>query len=453
MATRRPPRIAALVVTRTLDITIDSIAAGGDGVGRADGLVVFVPRSAAGDTGRVRIEKAGRFARARWESIERAGPARIDPPCTHYVIDRCGGCQLQHLEYAAQLDAKGDIIRDAVQRIGKRALPRPSVRPSPSQWRYRRKLTLALRRRTVSDRWIAGLHPYDNPGRVFDLIDCPITDERVVAIWREIRSAAALLPMDTELRGAVQLTDASGASLLVEGGKRWNTHRDFFDAVPSLDSLWWQPANQGRRRMGVRAVTPVGRDVGRTGAVETFVPVGVLGAGEPDAGNTDASFVQVNAGVAAELHAYVVARTLARRPAVVVDAYAGSGETAEPLARAGIRVTAIELDREAAQRGERRLPAPSRMLQARVEDVLPGTLPADLVILNPPRTGLHERVPEAIMAGPSPATLIYVSCNPATLARDLTRLPGYRIESVVAFDMFPQTAHVETVCELVRDSA
>jgi tRNA/tmRNA/rRNA uracil-C5-methylase (TrmA/RlmC/RlmD family) len=92
------------------------------------------------------------------------------------------------------------------------------------------------------------------------------------------------------------------------------------------------------------------------------------------------------------------------------------------------------------------------MLQARVEAALPAALPADIVILNPPRTGLDERVPVALTAAP-PRALIYVSCNPATLARDIARLPRYRIASVVAFDMFPQTAHVETVCELVPEAA
>ena len=122
-------------MSRSVDVEIDSIAAGGDGVARTDGLVVFIPRSAPGDVGRARIEKAGRFARARWETIGRPGPSRVEPPCAHYVIDRCGGCQLQHMSYEAQLDAKSGIIRDAFQRIGKRTIPRPPVRPSPTQWR------------------------------------------------------------------------------------------------------------------------------------------------------------------------------------------------------------------------------------------------------------------------------------------------------------------------------
>jgi 23S rRNA (uracil1939-C5)-methyltransferase len=440
-------------VSRIVELVIESIAAGGDGVGRADGLVVFVPRSAPGDSGRVRIEKSGRFARARWESLERPGPARVEPPCAHYVADRCGGCQLQHLSYDAQLEAKGDIIRDAIQRIGKRTVSRPSVRPSPKRWRYRRKLTLALRRPTLGDRWIAGLHPYDNPGRVFDLVDCPITDERVVTIWRDIRAAAGLLPAETALRGAVQLSGDAGASFLLEGGKRWSTYRDFFDAVPLLESLWWQPEDQRRRRLMARESVAASSASSIVDSGEHFGPVAVLERTEPDSGNTEASFIQVNAGVAAELHAHVVERALARRPGTLVDAYAGNGDTAEPLARAGVRVTAIELDRESALRGEQRLAAPSRMIQGRVEDVLASELPADLVILNPPRTGLNERVPAILTAGPSPNALIYVSCNPATLARDLARLPGYRIDAVAAFDMFPQTAHVETVCELVRASS
>ena len=440
-------------------LSIDSIAAGGDGVGRAEGLVVFVPRSAPGDVGRVRIEKAGRFARARWESIEHAGPARIEPPCRHYTVDRCGGCQLQHLAYPAQLAAKADIIRDALQRIGKRTVARPEVRASPVQWRYRRKLTLALRR-AGTEGWIAGLHPYDAPGRVFDLADCPITDQRVLDVWREVRAAARFLPEERELRAAVRVQPGAGdgdASFLLEGGTHWAAHQDFFHAVPSLGALWWHPEGQSRRRLCARTGTPNGASGGATG---TQADAGyardavarVPDAHHPDAATADASFVQVNAQVAASLHAYVVSLALAHSPTTVIDAYAGGAETAGPLASAGARVTAIELDRDAAARGATRLAPPSRMIQARVEDVLQGSLPDDVVLLNPPRTGLHERAAGILAAATPMPTLVYVSCNPATLARDVARLPRYRIASLVAFDMFPQTAHVETVCELVPES-
>jgi 23S rRNA (uracil1939-C5)-methyltransferase len=137
----------------------------------------------------------------------------------------------------------------------------------------------------------------------------------------------------------------------------------------------------------------------------------------------------------------------------VIDAYAGSGSTAVPLAKQGIRVTAIEVDRDAVAACSAQLPTGSKAIAGRVEDVLPRALPSDVVILNPPRSGLNERVPAELERAPRPPrAIVYVSCDPATLARDLARMPRYRVASVHAFDMFPQTAHVETVCELVPDS-
>lgn len=184
----------------------------------------------------------------------------------------------------------------------------------------------------------------------------------------------------------------------------------------------------------------------------------VVAAGSDRAGGrgaaTGASFVQVNAEVGAAVHAGVVRRALAYDPATAVDGYAGTGTTAAALARHGVRVTAIEADRDAAGWASRTLPPGSRMIAGRVEDVLSRALPADVVVLNPPRAGLDPAVPRTLaQAAPPPRAVIYVSCDPATLARDLARLDGWRIADVQAYDMFPQTAHVETVCELVPPSA
>ena len=115
---------------------------------------------------------------------------------------------------------------------------------------------------------------------------------------------------------------------------------------------------------------------------------------------------------------------------------------------------AIELDAEAVARFADRMRAPSRAIIGRVEDRLASVLPADLVLLNPPRSGVDARVAEALQnVATPPGAVIYVSCDPATLARDLSRMPRYRLASVRAWDMFPQTAHVETVCELVPEAA
>src|SRR5262249_40089258 len=141
-------------------------------------------------------------------------------------------------------------------------------------------------------------------------------------------------------------------------------------------------------------------------------------------------------------------------PATLVDAYAGTGSTAIPLASNGVRVVAIESDREASAQCGARLPHGSRAVAGRVEDLIAGELPADVVLVNPPRVGLHERVSSILeTTAQPPRAIVYVSCDPATLARDLTRLPRYRIVSLRVFDMFPQTAHVETVCELAPEAA
>jgi 23S rRNA (uracil1939-C5)-methyltransferase len=406
------------MIDTSATLEIASIAAGGDGVGRTEGVVVFVPRTAPGDVARVRLARAKRFARGELISLEESSPARVEPPCPHYTADRCGGCQLQHLSYEAQLGAKRAIIGDALRRIGRRDVADPVVEPSDAPWRYRRKLTLHLRR--VASGWIAGLHPYDDPAAVFDLADCPITDERVLAVWRELRAAFDALPAERSLRVAVRLLD-DGAAATVEGGHAWRTADSFFSSAPSLTELWWRPEGGATRRVATRSA-------------------------ESRAG---AAFVQVNARVAARLQAELLSRVRERNPARIVDAYAGTGATAIPLAHDGRTVVAIELDRPAVDRMRPQLAAPSTAIAGRVEDHLERMLPADVVLLNPPRAGVDERVTAALERNlASVRKLFYVSCDPATLGRDLARLPGYRLVSVRGYDMFPQTAHVETLCEL-----
>jgi 23S rRNA (uracil1939-C5)-methyltransferase len=154
------------------------------------------------------------------------------------------------------------------------------------------------------------------------------------------------------------------------------------------------------------------------------------------------------------VHGYVLDRARGYDASTILDAYAGSGATAVRLARSGARVTAVEADRDASARCASELPEGSRAIAARVEEVIAEVLPVDLVLVNPPRTGLHERVTAELQGTPEPPrAIIYVSCDPPTLARDLARLPRFRIASLKAFDMFPQTAHVETVCELVPETA
>jgi 23S rRNA (uracil1939-C5)-methyltransferase len=415
----------------TARVRVESIAAGGDGVARADGMAVFIPRTAPGDVVDASLDVRGRFARGAIRAIVEPSLDRVDPPCVHYTRDHCGGCQLQHLSYVAQLRAKSAIVRDAMQRIGKRDVEPVDVRPSPSEWAYRTKLTLAMRWR--GDRLIAGLHPFDKPDAIFQLEECLITDDRVVAIWKQILSVPSLLPRAPKLRGAVRLT-ADGASFVLEGVGHWPNAAALADRVPELTTVWWEPTGQRRRLLVDRR--PDSRSDSASGA-------------KPP----DASFAQVNSAAAEQLHAHVIDVVMAHAPSVVIDAYAGAGATAIALAERGARVTAIELDAAAARWVAANLPAGSRSVVARVEDAIEGALPADVVIVNPPRAGVDERVTAALQESATPRAIVYVSCNPATLARDVLRLSRYRIASMTSFDMFPQTAHVETVCELVPEAA
>jgi 23S rRNA (uracil1939-C5)-methyltransferase len=266
------------------------------------------------------------------------------------------------------------------------------------------------------------LHRFDAPNEVFELRDCPITQKETLDAWSAVLEQQRFLPMVNELRAAVRLLPA-GFSFTVEGAQEWKTHDQFFAAIPTLTELWWQPDGKSRRQLHSRTASE----------------------------QAGASFTQVNPSVASKLREWVVSLATAAQPATAVDAYAGTGDIAVALSERGIRVTAIEIDRDASRVCASRLPAGSRAIAAPVEQALAKALPADVLILNPPRAGLDARVTEVLKPraeSREPRAVIYVSCNPATLARDLRRLDAYRVRSVRGFDMFPQTAHVETVCEL-----
>ena len=398
---------------------IESIASGGAGVARVDGLVVFVPRTAPGDLVDITYVKRDRLGQGRLARVVEPSEVRVEPRCQHYTRDACGGCQLQHVAYSAQLEAKRLMVRDAFARIARRPVDVPPVTPSPEAWEYRNKLTLALRHQGVG--WTAGLHRWDDADRIFALAECPITNPRVVAGWREVMTAAECLPKSASLRGAVRLLGNTLAFVL-EGGDEWTAAEEFAGRCPSLGVVRWTDA---------------------AGVVHV-----VVDRAEED--RPAASFAQVNARMAEQLHAHVVAQVMTFEPASVVDAYSGAGETAVLLSARGVRVTAIELDREAAAHASRALSDPSVSVCGRVEEILPRTLPTDVVILNPPRTGVDPAVAATLERAPARA-VVYVSCNPATLARDVARLPSFRVAAVQPFDMFPQTTHVETVCVLVPE--
>lgn len=415
-------------------IEVTGIASGGAGVGRLpDGRVTFVHRTAPGERVEVRVvEERGRWTRSELVRIEREAPGRREAPCPHY--ERCGGCTLEHLEYAAQLEAKSRIVGDALQRIGKLAVEPPLVVPSPDEFHYRNRVSFTFRRGRSGV--TAGFHALEDPDSVVDITaGCLLPEPAIAAVWGRLREAwgpeGMRLPSGEELRLTLRGSEAGEVTLAVDGGYGPGRPEELIDAVDGLVAIWHRRASGGPYRH--LAGADVLQDRWDDDDVELSGDI----------------FTQVNRKAAALLEEHVLERTARGHPAHVVDAYCGVGVYARRLGRDGVRVTGIE-GHPAAIREAERTASSGRFLEGRVEDRLGEALPADAAILNPPRAGLADAVP-GILAESPPARIVYVSCDPATLARDLRRMKDhYRIVEVRSFDLFPQTAHVETVVELER---
>ena len=409
-------------------VRIERIAGGGDGVGHlADGRAVFVPRGAAGDLALITITKqAARFARARIQQLLEPSPDRVEPPCRHYRDDECGGCQLQHLSATSQQEARRRIAGDALRRIGKLAIDDPPLEPAAAEWGYRTKITLT---RGSSGR--LGFHRVDRPDSVFPLDQCPVAAPGINDLWVRVRQSRSLWP--ASLARIVLRLDRTGAEhVIIETGEGpiWTAGKSLQAAVRRAASLtvWWRP-HEG----AVRAV----------GGSVTAYPA--------------AAFAQINPAMADAARAAAIAALGGVAGQRIWDLYAGIGETSALLATRGAQVQSVEWDRRAVDEAERRHREAGLTVDRVVgtaESAVASLAQPDQVITNPPRTGMAPRVIAELKAR-APARIVYISCDPATLARDiaaLSRPPNaeYRVPSVELYDLFPQTAHVEAVVVLER---
>lgn len=417
-------------------LRIDAIVAGGEGLARPpDAPVVFVPRTAPGDRVVVEIVEERRgWRRGRLTQVVESGPGRRSAPCPYY--HSCGGCQLQHLEYAAQVDAKAAIIRESLRRLGDIEIDPPQVVSSPRELGYRNRVSLTLRR--LPDRVVAGYHHHEDPDRIIDIEHCPLAEERINAVWSMLRRAwgegAARLPAGRELRLTLRVAESGQVGLVIAGGEGRGDPDGLVEEIGALAAIW-----------GLGADGDVAWNAGLPALDDRWGPYRL--------NVTGTAFLQVNRAMASGLEEYVRGCCGLVEGRRVIDAYCGFGMRALSLAGEGARVIGIDADPYAV--GAASVAAEEAGLSARfvrglVERVLSRELPADLVLLNPPRTGVEREVASALTRDP-PARIVYVSCDPATLARDLKRLGGeFEIAACRGFDMFPQTAHVETVVTLGR---
>ena len=400
-------------------VRILRLAAGGDGVGKLpDGKTVFVPRTAPGDLIEVaQLQEHKRFARARLGRVIEASPDRVDPRCPHYVQDECGGCQMQHVNYEAQLLSRRTFVGDALRRLGKRDVPDPPIVSAAKIYDYRTKLTLHV----SDDGSRIGLHRYGRADQIFDLQWCHITVPELMKLWQAMRALRPFLP--PRLVQVILRLDRSGGRhvvIRVGAGEVWTGFdqlRRELDSRGTPATIWYHPEGGAPRAVA--------------GTAEAF-PATVFEQVHPEMGDRVRAFAVDQLGEVSGRHVW--------------DLYAGIGETTAQLVSRGATVESVELDRRAVAEAEARGPE-ARRHSGRVEDLLGKLHRPDLVIANPPRTGMDERV-SAELNRRAPSRIVYISCDPATLARDLQRLERFCVSLVQAFDLFPQTTHVESVAVL-----
>jgi 23S rRNA (uracil1939-C5)-methyltransferase len=381
----------------TFELVIDSLAAGGEGVGRdADGRVVFVPFAAPGDRLRVRVVEAHpRFARAEIEAIVEAGPGRVTPRCP--VFGRCGGCAWQHLAYETQVEAKRAILRDALVRIGGLADAPLDFVASPAAYAYRSRARLLAEGGAIG--------------------------------FRERRSHA-VCAIDACPLLAPPLDAALGA----------------LAAGPAIEAGEWELA------------------LGSDGAVRA-VPLARSGGAKRVAISAAGERIEISAGVFAQANALLLDAlateviAAAGEGGELLELFAGAGFFTIALARRFARTTAVESDARAVADLAHNVRAaglrPVRVVEAASETVLADAraqrVAPEVVVLDPPRGGIGTRASGDLARLPA-RRVVHVSCDPATLARDLGVLVsrGFALERVVGFDLFPQTPHVEAVAVLTR---
>jgi 23S rRNA (uracil1939-C5)-methyltransferase len=409
----------------TIQLTPTTIAHGGAALGRHEGRVIFVSGAIPGEMVRAEIiEDKGRFARARLIEAINPSPDRVTPRCPH--VPECGGCQWQHIAYARQLALKAEVVRDQLTRIGGVAAPlvRPTL-PAPSPWGYRNRVTFSVGDDDRMGFQRAASHD------VLSIDECHIADPRLMALYDDL---------DLDLPGLVRLTLMGGS--------------DEDDLLMAFETRHDKPPEL-HADFPVSCVHLVSGD--------EAIPVNLIGHNHVTqrvAGHayrvSAGRFFQVNTAVAEKLVELVLAWLDPSHDDTVLDAYCGVGLFTLPLAdRAGL-VVAVELDPGATEDLILNLGEIENVevIEGAVEVVLPGLVaeePLQGIVVDPPRQGLDVAVVDALVAS-GPPRLVYASCDPATLARDVKRLVrgGYALADFQPVDMFPQTYHVETVALLKR---
>jgi 23S rRNA (uracil1939-C5)-methyltransferase len=428
-------------------ITIEKLVQGGRGLARQEGQVLLVRGVIPGETVSVTGGAKRRGVQeGTVQEVLKPSPDRIAAPCPVYEI--CGGCQLQHIQYEAQLRFKREILAETLTRVGKLQIDVPPIVPSPNPYGYRSSVRFVVFRGKPG--FALGFHEEGShaPVAAAGCLLVPDAMKKVIADVQERLARYGKLPVQVgslEVRrsmafGSALLSWRTGPALRSQAEKLFALFQD----VPNVIGQVITASGEGSGGRSQRWVDRQDWIADRLDDLLFRI--------------TDGSFMQAN-----WLLMETLARTLVEWAAPssglrVLELYAGIGVLGLPLARRGALVTEVEANRwalaDARHVAKTNHIGRCRFRHLKAEDCLESTGAGDYdaVLMDPPRTGLSPESLRGLLALNVPR-LFYLSCDPATLARDLGKLcaGGYRIVRLQAFDMFPQTSHIETLVELIRD--
>ena len=423
-------------------VTIESLAHGGDGVAHLpDGRAVFVSMSCPGDEVTLEVtESHERWARGRLVSLDTPGPDRVTPPCPYFGA--CGGCQWQHVAYPRQLHEKRDTLVQSLRRIARLEDPLVGpVVPSPAEYGYRNKIELSV----------------SGEGRSLQLGFARAGSTDLVPVDTCLLLPRGATGLPGSLSGALRFLGSRGVQDLVRATLRISTSGE-----RSVDI--WTTAGPFPRALAVKVIAEAtgARTITRVivrgpGAKRDVTRVEVLagpGAWAESLGDdrylvSAPSFFQVNTAAATALRQTALEMLDCDGSMRVADLYAGVGTFTLPMARAAGETIAVEGSKHALldlRRNLDRARLDADVAPGDAAHVLEGLGHLDAALIDPPRSGLADAAIRALV-GARIARLVYVSCDPATLARDVKRLAeeaGYVPRRFVPVDLFPQTYHLET---------
>ena len=441
-------------------VTIKRIGINGEGVGYYKRKAVFIDGAITDEVVKAEVTKVERsYLQAKLTGIEKASPSRQEPPCP--VYEQCGGCQLQHMTYEAQLRAKEEIVREAFQRYtGITELPLRPIYGMEDPWHYRNKAQLQLgwqRGELVAGLYAQGTH------KLFDISECTVQEQSINDVYKSIKHIIKELnisPYEERTREGVIKTIV--VRVAKASGKLQVTFVTATDRIPDQRRL------VDRMRSELPQVISIAHNVHKERSSIIFGPKTTILWGEerlPEKLGTiqfalsPRAFFQLNPEQTIKLYGAVKEAAELSGNELVIDAYCGTGTISLWLASEAREVRGIEVIAEAVQdaRANAQYSGIDNALfyEGQAERLLPewvaqGIKP-EVIVVDPPRTGLDAELIQAVLKA-KPERFVYVSCNPSTLAKDCKELlaGGYELKWAQPVDMFPQTAHVECCVQLVR---